>query len=412
MITPNDFHADDVYLKWNKLIKMCNTSIKIFTPYLDSSIIKLLANSQNKADISIITRIDGDTIFERAYQLNTIRSLLAKGYLVRNCELLHAKVLIVDNEFVSVGSQNFTYQGRKNKETSYISNKSFIDSKFISTLSKWEEQAKIIDIELIDKLLDYFKDHELEVQNLREIISAGVDNIVNEYEEKKISNKINFSSFQYGIYRFAQGEVVLTRTIPPPDYSYYSYFASDSNDLCQWVVKKEKGNEEIIKLTGYEYYSSFNLQTHELKFVRIHSSRITFTLNSFTVSQWKGLKLLNLKFSIEFIYLIENTQIANIELKLSNYKIGSIILKIYFNGKEFKLVKWDSESDRCKEFIFKNLINKPLKFKKFLVNQMKPYPFTTSKDAPKDIEKFLGDYKYLLRITEVSGCPILIFDKV
>lgn len=412
MITPDDFFADDIYPKWNDMIKMSINSIKIFTPYLDKSIINLLDNRPQNIEVKIITRIDGETIFEKAYQLNAIKSLIAMGYEVKNCELLHAKVLLVDDEILSVGSQNFTFQGRKNKEASYISKKSFISSKFIEDLNNWEHQAKIIDSNLINELLEYLIEFEPEILNIREKVSKGIDNIIINYEEINNLNFHHLSNPNNYVYRFAQGEVILTKTVPPPDYSYYSYFASESNDLCQWIVQKENKEAEIMKLTGYEYYTSFNLQTHELKFVRIHSSRITFTIKSFTVAEWKGLELLDQRFSITFNYLNKNTFESNIEIKLKNQEIGSIRMRIYFDGKELKLVAYEADSDKCEIFMLENLINQPNRFKQFVIEQMKPYPFTTSKDAPKDIEKFLGDYKYTLRITTFSDCPILVFDKV
>ena len=124
-ISTTDFHASDLFEKWKNLVGKAEYSIEIFTPYLDYTINALLANIPERIIVTIITALEGDNLFQRGYQLKSLKEAINNGILVKNLNGLHAKILVVDNDFISLGSQNFTNRGRKNKEAGMISEASF-----------------------------------------------------------------------------------------------------------------------------------------------------------------------------------------------------------------------------------------------------------------------------------------------
>src|SRR5439155_11440871 len=57
-----------------------------------------------------------------------------------------------DGEHIVLGSQNFTYQGRKNREVSFAAKTMTHDSRFLQTLHQWADSAEPIDMDLLNFL--------------------------------------------------------------------------------------------------------------------------------------------------------------------------------------------------------------------------------------------------------------------
>lgn len=410
-ISTTDFHASDLFEKWKNLVGKAEYSIEIFTPYLDYTINNLLKNIPDRISATIITSIEGDSLFQRGYQLKSLKEAINNGIIVKNLNELHAKILVVDNEFISLGSQNFTNRGRRNKEAGMISETSFKDSKLIATLNYWNEESKIISPDLVEELLIYLEENEEEISKIKKKFDQSIEKIISNFNQRELENQITDSSYFNSTYRFAQGEVILTRTIPPPNYDYYSFFAQEHNNLCRWIKTTGEKQEEQIELEDYNYYPALNIKTMQMAYLRIHTSRITFMKSTFSISEWDGYEIGKEKYKLDFTFLKSSTKNSNVKVTLSKESIGKATLYYLFNGSTFSLIKTKYNNDSIKQIIEEELLARKEILNAFFKFLLEPAKFTTQWNQPKEIEKFLPDYSYRVGILEYQDLPILIFNK-
>ncbi|WP_028522591.1 phospholipase D-like domain-containing protein [Runella limosa] len=410
-ISTTDFHAGDLFEKWVNLVGKAEYSIEVFTPYLDYTIITLLESVPEQIRVTIVTALDGDSLFQRGHQLKSLKEAINKGIFVKNLNGLHAKILVVDNTFISLGSQNFTKRGRKNKEAGMISEASFKNSKLITTLNNWKEESKIISTELIEELLIYLNKNEEEISKIKKEFDLSVEKIISDYNQRELEKQIKNSSYFNSTYRFAQGEVILTRTIPPPNYNYYSFFAQEHNNLCKWIKTNSENHEEQIELEDYKYYPALNVNTMQMSYLRIHTSRITFMKSTFDMSEWNGYEIDKKKYKLDFTFLKSSTKDSNIKVTLSKESVGKATLYYLFNGSNFSLTKTKYNNESIKQIIEKELLSIEERQSTFLKFLIEPAKFTTHWNQPKEIEKFLPEYSYRVGILEYQNLPILIFNK-
>lgn len=315
-----------------ELIENADKSILVFTPYLDGTLNTLLSKNERDIKKVVVTSLDGENLIQRGYQIEALKQLSNSGVVIKNLSGLHAKALIIDDTFVSLGSQNFTARGRKNKEAGFSSKASFLNSDILVELNEWNLKAKTVSDELIDSLIQYLKQNAQELDSLKQRFEKGVETIISKYSFDEDDIQVTQSEFYNSTYRFAQDEVILTKTQPPPKYNYYSFLAGEQNDLCKWIKTDVKGNEEIIYLKDYDYYPALNAKTKRMAFLRIHSGRITFMNSGFRMDSWDGINIRNNIFSIDFYFLKSKTKEANLRITLSNDKKGSAILYYNFNS--------------------------------------------------------------------------------
>ncbi len=410
-ISTTDFHASDLFEKWKNLVGKAEYSIEIFTPYLDYTINALLANIPERIIVTIITALEGDNLFQRGYQLKSLKEAINNGILVKNLNGLHAKILVVDNDFISLGSQNFTNRGRKNKEAGMISEASFKDSKLIATLNDWNKESKNISSDLVEELLIYLEEKEDEISKIKKKFDQSIEKIISNFNQRELENQITESSYFNSTYRFAQGEVILTRTVPPPNYDYYSFFAQEHNNLCKWIRTNEEKQEEQIELEDYNYYPALNVKTMQMAYLRIHTSRITFMKSTFSMSEWDGYEIGKKKYKLDFTFLKSSTKNSNIKVTLTKESIGKATLYYLFNGSTFSLTNTKYNNDSIKQIIEKELLERKEILSAFLKFLLEPAKFTTHWNQPKEIEKFLPEYSYRVGILEYQDLPILIFNK-
>ena len=128
----------------------------IFSPYLDRLAVSLLEQCPlPAAQIAVVTDLSpasGNQDYRA--QLLAIKRLLKRGVQVRSLARLHAKVLLVDGQTVTVGSQNFTSYARSSKEVTADPRTDLRASSLIKELRTWQRQSEEVSLTLIERLLD------------------------------------------------------------------------------------------------------------------------------------------------------------------------------------------------------------------------------------------------------------------
>lgn len=115
-----DIHIGDCSWLWEEKINEAYDSLLIFTPYFDYYLEELLDNCELPYEsMTLVSQLD--YIDDREENLNRLRvmlNLMSKGVNVLKLERLHAKALVVDEDWAIFGSQNFTNYSRSSVEIS------------------------------------------------------------------------------------------------------------------------------------------------------------------------------------------------------------------------------------------------------------------------------------------------------
>ena len=101
--------------RWIQQITSAQSQLTVLSPYITKNpTLTLLANKK----ATFYTRFDLRDFLSGASKLNAFKQLLKKECKVFVVPKLHAKVIMDEDEFVTLGSQNLTQGGRRNKELS------------------------------------------------------------------------------------------------------------------------------------------------------------------------------------------------------------------------------------------------------------------------------------------------------
>ena len=118
------------------MFQKAKKSIIVISPYVDNTVKHLLSSKHISYNVEkrIVTRVDADTIFDKPYQVRALINSYNIGIEIFHLDSLHSKLLIIDEKEIYLGSQNFTYSGKINKETSVIPSIDFSHTKFMQII--------------------------------------------------------------------------------------------------------------------------------------------------------------------------------------------------------------------------------------------------------------------------------------
>ena len=300
MAEGKQFVATDVYPTWRRRVKAAESSVRIYSPYLDRLAVDLLSNADlDGPDLSVLTDLSpaSGTLDYRG-QLLALKRLIDKGIEIRSLPRLHAKVLLVDGQTVTVGSQNFTSYARRSHETTAAPTTDMIESRFVETLEHWWNDARPVDIELIERLLGNLEDPIAEAKSAIESLVAAYEDAEAEYREERRRAAITRfeqdlarareSSTSTGIRkaatasRYSSGQSVAYARLEWLDAGYYTLVRWSSEvDLTRWRMSSGVVTD-TVRLAPLAFYPVLLGPDGRMAFVRVGRSRITYV--------WRGVR--------------------------------------------------------------------------------------------------------------------------
>lgn len=148
--TPKLFF-ENIIPAWKAACKSGGEStLRIFSPFLTGDIASELA--ENMSDVEVYTRFDVQLFASGSSNIDSLRRLHEMGVTIYRLRQLHAKVVWIPDEYISIGSQNLTRNGALNKEASVELVSKTQLSKAEKELSKWISGREIIDSEMLDDM--------------------------------------------------------------------------------------------------------------------------------------------------------------------------------------------------------------------------------------------------------------------
>lgn len=101
---------------WRREIAASAEVKYVFSPYLTSRTAESVLSEADLCEIH--TLFSAELFCSRASSLKTLKNLMSSGHKVFHLPGLHAKIVLVPGAFASIGSQNLTHGGTRNKEAS------------------------------------------------------------------------------------------------------------------------------------------------------------------------------------------------------------------------------------------------------------------------------------------------------
>lgn len=420
------FLARDVYPQWKRLITKAQDSITIYSPFFDGLILSVLkANSKLASErITIVTNFNYETGLEFPAQLLTIKKAMSKGISVLNLRGLHAKVLLVDEKYVILGSQNFTSRGRKNEEVSVMPQESLEGSKFTETLLRWRKQAEELDEALVERLISELKSYVRKHRKLLDETFSAFENVLQQHEyEQQLRIKRHLEELERkSRIKMASGEVYASLEMKSGrrGEDYYSLVADSKYDMTNWIIKKSDGSLNPYKLSRLSMYPMILADTLQMGFARIGRTRITYIRD---VIDWtnKILEMGDYRLKVSISFPDTGTRKRNIIIKISHAYSGTCEFTMLFTGDVINIIRksyfkgsphWREEHKELVSELEKKFFGSASALKDFWRKFFTHFTYRTLGLRDKNVRNYLKGPRFRLSVIQYQENPFLVISKV
>jgi len=312
---------------------------------------------------------------------------------------------MIDETYISLGSQNFTSRGRKNKETSLMSNWDFTSTKYLNTIKEWMDNAEEVDIEYLLKLESKLKKFRPQIKKIRAEHKVVFEELTQAEIEKKrqefLRNILLLKSQSRTA--FASEFIYLTKTyIDNWENPITTYLADSGRDLRNWKVK---GKEDSAFLVRLNYYPCVNTENNSIAFLRLTKTRISFYLTRISLGYFY---VEDVRYHLTINCPQKNTTEINFQVILFNWRTGESTLEYYFDGSKFNFIsgKFSNESD--KKHLSKYVIKNKEVSNKLIKRCFKGHNMET---LGISITKYFSGWWYKLFIVDYLGNAVIVAEK-
>ncbi|MEA5596650.1 phospholipase D-like domain-containing protein [Rivularia sp. UHCC 0363] len=151
---PSDYYLKNISRRWKIEVNKATDKVIIVSPYLTSKTAELIIDNSVDRQYEIYTVFSVQNFASGASSLKTLKRLSDRGCKLYHLPRLHAKMILIPGSFASIGSQNLTRNGTRNKEASIAIFNPKEVAKIERRLEKWLEQRQCITKRMIYNLED------------------------------------------------------------------------------------------------------------------------------------------------------------------------------------------------------------------------------------------------------------------
>lgn len=138
----------DVAPDWLRAAKQATSEAEAFFPFVSSS--RVIDSIPHSVSVTLYTRFDSEVFGSGASSITVIKRILSRADIcLYGLPSLHAKILVIDRRFVSIGSQNLTVRGSTNLEATMINWSERDSEDIIKDMQQWKERAFRITPEMV-----------------------------------------------------------------------------------------------------------------------------------------------------------------------------------------------------------------------------------------------------------------------
>jgi phosphatidylserine/phosphatidylglycerophosphate/cardiolipin synthase-like enzyme len=190
---PDECYLISVDQLWQEELARASVNalkVIICSPYLTSPTADAVISSAPAERCEIYTRFSVEDFAAGSSSIRTLKDLLKKGYKLFSIGDLHAKIVLVSGCFVSIGSQNLTAQGIRNKEATAISKDPDIVAQVEALLQSWITQGREITLDIITDLESKLPRLAKRFDAFRKV-AQQIESQVQQEEELRVAREIH-----------------------------------------------------------------------------------------------------------------------------------------------------------------------------------------------------------------------------
>lgn len=148
-MSTNVVYCRDVAGLWTGSFLHCYDKARVFSPYITSSLAERALEAALPQLIEVYTRFEIESFVSGASSLSSLKTLKEKGYPLFHVPRLHAKVFDHHRDFATVGSQNLTQGGTRNREATVLIRDPALLMQLRRQLDRWVTDRQPITMEMI-----------------------------------------------------------------------------------------------------------------------------------------------------------------------------------------------------------------------------------------------------------------------
>ena len=354
--------SNDMYDIWKLKIEGAKSTILIISPYFNNVLLDLikLSNIERK-NVRILTRISSDIAWEDKNQLSVALRLIEEGVQLRCLANIHAKLLIVDNTQLTLGSQNFTSNGRRAKEASVLAGSELDSSRFLDAINIWWEEATPVSPDSLINLLNnqerIFKDIEQLKIDANKIFDEFYKDCVRRYDEKarveREKTDLNFQVLNVAYARMSEAR-----------------FTSETREIIK--IKSKYNLEEMLDTDNNRstihhcgFYPLFVPETNRMIYAKITKTRISYVISE-TPENNDLIEIQGIEYS-PHIKFSDNEFNINIKLKECETKICLYDEDCKFDGNSIQFKQLPVDNILMKKL--ESIVFRPLFLRNYTANE-------------------------------------------
>ncbi len=145
----SEIYLRSIDRRWKKELEKISGKVTILSPYLTSSTAEAIITKVPSANCEVYTLFSVENFASGASSIKTLRNLFDAGYALFHLPRLHAKVVLVSDRLATIGSQNLTANGIRNREASLLINSQDEVRKIEEDLEPWLVERQTISAEMV-----------------------------------------------------------------------------------------------------------------------------------------------------------------------------------------------------------------------------------------------------------------------
>lgn len=312
----------NVVRRWTREIRE-SARLIILSPYITSSTADTVTAQATPETTEIYTLFSAELFLNQSSSVNTLKKLKTRGFSLFALDNLHAKIVLVPDQFVSIGSQNLTLRGTKNREgTVVFSDPRRVDQIF-SELEPWLAEATEITDEMLTTMESAVKPHLDLYQTLLEIagrIDQEVANVADVHRQRLFrlqeavakapkASKVVFASVDYVGDNYECSLVVRNR----------------ESTFTQWKV-----GDDIVWLGRLYWYLVLLGDSGKVAWARVADTRISYYTRKFTRSDTSFFETQFRNIHFEGLDVDVHKKGQNLKITFTLTDFGQVAQKLWF----------------------------------------------------------------------------------
>lgn len=313
-----------------------HSTARVYSPFLSASTCKAILRHCPPQSVSVHTLFSLENFASGSSSIRALRWLFDNGYSIYHIEALHAKVVMVEGEVASVGSQNLTRTGATNKEVSIVTSRNETTEEIERLVTSWDEERVLV----TEEMIKFAEGRLTSARRLFQKARAATTTLeVELWSLAETTRKQRVTRLRESLLAASVATEVKYGTVSWLwSSATRSLLAARGESYTHWLLNG--GDRRLIRL---ERYAIFSVDTGRIGWARLAGTRITFVASGLQRSglvEWhegKHQLVLNASQSTD-----DGWNLA-VEIRVHGHYGAKVVAHTWFSPDEFHVLRVDEE---------------------------------------------------------------------